>query len=82
MNTESHPASESARYELRFQSLFREGRGYAFDCDASGRVDLDSLSSSMRNSYLFAHTLIGREYATPVVIPSSRTGSGSRPQAT
>jgi hypothetical protein len=70
MNTNLHAACEAARFELRFQSLFKEGRGYAFDCDASGRVDIDALSNSMRNSYLFARTLIGREYATPVVIPA------------
>ena len=28
-------------YELRFQSLFHEGRGLAFPCDAAGSVDAD-----------------------------------------
>ena len=33
-----------ARYELRFESLFNTGRAYAFPCDRTGHVDLDSLS--------------------------------------
>jgi hypothetical protein len=74
MNTTQHVNANGAaasRFELRFQSLHKEGRGYAFDCDAAGHVDLDALSTSLRNSYLFARTLIGREYSSPVVIPST-----------
>ena len=70
MNTALQAHAQAARFELRFQSLFKEGRGYAFDCDSGGHVDLDALSDKLRNSYLFARTLIGREYATPVVIAS------------
>ena len=57
------------RYELRFQSLFDEGRGLAFDCDAGGQVDLDKLSERARNNYFYARTVIGREYAMPRVEP-------------
>lgn len=57
----------AAAYELRFRSLFDEGRGYAFACDAAGRVDLDRLSERERNAYFLARGLIGRDYATPVV---------------
>lgn len=71
MNTQQQPRLDASRFELRFQSLWKEGRGYAFDCDAAGRVDLDALSDTLRNSYLFARTLIGREYSTPVVVPST-----------
>ena len=63
MNT-SHP---SRRYELRFRSLFNEGRGYAFPCDAQGLVDMDSLSERLLNNYLYARSVIGREFATPAV---------------
>jgi hypothetical protein len=56
-----------AHYELRFQSLFHEGRGYAFPCDAAGRVDLDALSEKARNNYLFARTLVGRDLSVPAV---------------
>lgn len=60
------------RYELRFRSLFRPGRGYVFPCDPAGRVDLDALSESERESYLYARALIGAELAMPAVEPSAR----------
>jgi hypothetical protein len=70
MNTMQHAQAESARFELRFQSLFDEGRGYAFPCDASGRVDIDALSHRLRLNYLYVRTLIGRDFSMPAVIPS------------
>ena len=54
-------------YELRFQSLFHEGRAMAFPCDAQGQVDLDALSEKARLNYFYAHALIGREFARPAV---------------
>lgn len=57
----------SAQYEIRFQSLFREGRALSFPCDREGRVDLDKANDRLRNSYLFARAMLGREYAMPVV---------------
>lgn len=54
-------------YQLRFQSLAREGRGYAFPCDAGGRVDIDALSERARNNYFYARTVIGREVTFPKV---------------
>lgn len=59
--------ADAPRYELRFQSLFDEGRGYTFPCDAGGHVDLDALSGTLRTNYLFARTLVGRDFATPCV---------------
>lgn len=32
---------QTRQFEVRFQSLFQQGRGMAFPCDASGRVKLD-----------------------------------------
>jgi hypothetical protein len=55
------------QYVLRFQSLFNEGRAYAFPCDASGNVDMDSLSERARDNYLYARAVIGREVAVPAV---------------
>ena len=55
------------RYEIRFRSLFQEGRGLSFPCDAEGHVQLDDLSDAARNNYLYARALVGREYATPAV---------------
>lgn len=54
-------------YELRFRSLFNDGRGYAFPCDAQGHVDMDSLGDRLLNNYLYARSVIGREFATPAV---------------
>lgn len=58
-----HPSCGA--FELRFQSLFDRGRGYSFPCDAAGIVDLDGLSERARNNFFFAHSVIGREFATP-----------------
>ena len=54
-----------------FQSLFDEGRGYAFPCDEIGRVDIDGLSHRLRLNYLYVRTLIGRDFSMPAVIPST-----------
>jgi hypothetical protein len=75
MNTESlqtvqvqaHEVSRAQGYVLRFQSLFDEGRAYAFPCDAQGKVDLDALSERARNNYLYARAVIGLEVAMPHV---------------
>jgi len=64
------PSSSSPAYELRFRSLFNEGRGCAFPCDALGRVDMDSLGERVLNCYLYARSVIGREFATPAVLPA------------
>jgi hypothetical protein len=58
-----------ARFELRFQSLFDSGRGYAFPCDPTGQVDLDQLSDRARDNYLYARAVVGRELAMPAVRP-------------
>lgn len=57
-------------YQLRFRSLFNEGRGYAFPCDAAGHVDLDTLSPHALNNYFYACTVIGRELAMPAIEPT------------
>lgn len=54
-------------YELRFYSLFHPGRAVAVPCDASGQVSLDDLSERLKNAYLGARALVGREYAYPAV---------------
>jgi hypothetical protein len=54
-------------YELRFQSLFDAGRAYAFECDAAGSVNLDSLSARAKLNYLYARSVIGREFSMPEV---------------
>jgi hypothetical protein len=66
MNTGTMPAQDAAQYELRFQSLFDEGRAYAFPCDARGQVDMDALSDRVRENYLYARAVVGFEVALPV----------------
>lgn len=60
---------QASNYELRFRSLFDEGRGLCFPCDPSGQVDIDSLSARARANYFYARTVIGREFAMPAVQP-------------
>jgi hypothetical protein len=60
-------ASQITQYELCFRSLFNSGRGYAFPCDCEGHVNLDGLSERLRNNYLFARALVGRDLAAPEV---------------
>lgn len=59
--------SSTFRYELRFESMFVEGRGMSFPCDAEGQVDLDALSERARCNYLYARAVVGREFRTPAV---------------
>ena len=60
----------NACFEIRYQSLFHEGRGLSFPCDAEGHVPLDSLSESAMESYLYARAVVGREYAYPSIRPA------------
>ncbi|HKX43899.1 MAG TPA: hypothetical protein VJO99_22250 [Burkholderiaceae bacterium] len=66
MNAHSHIAA-ATQYEIRFQSLFNEGRALSFPCDSEGHVVLDLLSDRARDNYLYARAVVGREYAFPVV---------------
>jgi hypothetical protein len=60
-------AATHAEYQLRFRSLFHEGRGYAFSCDRNGHVDMDAMSERSLLNYLYARTVVGREFAHPAV---------------
>lgn len=61
-----------AAYEIRFQSLFHEGRALCFPCDERGQVALDTLSERARDNYLYARAVVGREYAYPCIRPARR----------
>jgi hypothetical protein len=63
---ERHPESGRA-LRLRDALLFHEGRALSFPCDARGEVPLDALSERARNNYLYARTVIGREFFRPEV---------------
>jgi hypothetical protein len=74
MNTST---MNQTRHELRFRPLLDAVRGYAFPCDAQGKVDLDALCEHTRNDYFYARALIGRVYRVPVV--ESRSGAAPTP---
>lgn len=56
-----------ASHELVFRSLFDQGRGLAFPCDPTGRVPLDEMSERARSNYDFARSMVGRDFACPVL---------------
>lgn len=60
-------AAAGVAFELRFDSLFVEGRGLSFPCDAHGLVQMDALSARARDNYLYARAVVGREFRTPAV---------------
>ena len=68
MNTLHTVSLQRVHYELRFHSLFDEGRAYSFPCDASGSVDMDALSDTARKNYLFARAVVGRDFSVPAVM--------------
>jgi hypothetical protein len=68
MLTRQIPA-EAATYELRYSSLLEQDRVFAFPCDELGHVDIDTLDTHTRLNYFYARTVIGREFARPVVAP-------------
>lgn len=73
-NAAMMPGRELGAFELRFRSLFKEGRGYSFPCDARGGVDMDELSDRARLNYLFARALVGRDLHAPEVVTGGRAG--------
>jgi hypothetical protein len=68
MNTSPMVSLAPLTHELRFESLFRPGRGYTFPCDAGGQVDLGALNEGERRSYLHVRSLVGRELTVPALI--------------
>jgi hypothetical protein len=62
-------SSSRTQYEVRYQPLIEGVTPLSFPCDAEGHVQLDALSDSARESYLYARAVVGREYAAPAVLP-------------
>jgi hypothetical protein len=54
-------------FVLHFSSLFHAGREFAFPCDEQGLVNLDAMPARIRNNYLYARAMLGREFAWPRV---------------
>lgn len=67
MNNLPTLAAAESHYELRFLSLFNRGRGFAFPCDALGRVEIDQLSERSRLNYYYARVVVGFELSGPTV---------------
>jgi hypothetical protein len=67
MSTSAMALAHESAYQLRFKSLFEEGRGYVFPCDTRGHVDMDRLSERELTNYLYARTVVGCEFARPAV---------------
>jgi hypothetical protein len=70
MSVQNHPARPAAAepaHQLRFVSLFDPGRGVSVPCDAQGEVNMNDLTERLKNAYLGARALVGREYAFPTV---------------
>ena len=55
------------KYELQFESVSGDGNTYAFPCDVRGSVDMDVLTSSALNDYLFVRVFVGRTFSVPCV---------------
>ncbi len=72
MNNTSMSPELPGGFELRFQSLFSEGRALAFPCDNGGQVTLDMLSERARINYFYARAVVGREFAVPVIHATTR----------
>jgi len=71
-HTRIRQATEMPGFVLRFPSLFDDGRGYAFPCDAHGEVDLQALSPRARDNYLAARSAVGRDFGVPAIVGGER----------
>lgn len=64
-------ANAVSTHYLRFPYLFDEGRARAFPCDAQGRVDVESMSPTLRQNFDLTQNLVGRDYGSPTVVPAT-----------
>lgn len=62
-----HASGAEPRFELRYRSVSLHRCGYAFPCDADGRVDLDELSERARENYFYARAMVGLDLMHPEV---------------
>jgi len=67
LETQMEQHTSHAEFEVRFESLSCERSSLSFPCDGDGRLDLDHASERLRNNYLFARALVGRDFARPTV---------------
>ena len=67
MNNPLVPATHHDQYELRFIDLYNRGHGFAFPCDADGRVFLSSLSVRGLANYMAAQAGVGSRLSWPFI---------------
>jgi len=67
MQDEAPTSPQPGRYTLFFRSILLAGRGYAFPCNAEGRVELQAMSTRLRQNYLYAKARVGLELLSPVI---------------
>lgn len=72
MATTTAPTAIQTGFELRIMSLTNGGRGFSFPCDSKGNVDIDAMTERTRNCYFGARALVGRDFATPYVVPATQ----------
>lgn len=72
MNPSLHPSDQ---FQLWFKPLSIAAPALAFACDSSGHVDLDLLDRRERLNYLFARTLVGRDFRRPTVCQAAQTNA-------
>jgi hypothetical protein len=70
----SPPCPTASRHYLVFGGLFPSVRSLTFPCDPAGHVDMDEMSERARDNYLFARTVVGRDYEVPVVVAATENG--------
>jgi hypothetical protein len=68
--TDMTSPSSSCEHQLLYAPLFHHGRGVSIPCDEHGEVHMDDLSEHLKNAYLGARALVGREYALPIMAPT------------
>jgi hypothetical protein len=62
---------DSRAYQIRYESLFMQGRALSFPCNPRGEVDLNALTPRAKDNYLFARAMVGREFATPSLLQTT-----------
>ena len=75
--TQATSAERNFLYELCYRPLHQIGRGFAFPCDALGKVAMDALSERALANYLYARAVVGNELGWPLV---QRRGRPMGPQ--
>lgn len=66
-------------FVLHFNSLLPRGRAFSFPCNARGQVNLDDMNERMRNNYLYARAMTGRELSWPQVRSTRMRSEAAKP---